>query len=122
MASGGANGLIALGGPVPWNARLRSAWYIPTDASQAATKSTSYRLLTLVNVGTGGAGTVVMANLTMSATIASLVAQGFAVNTDTSATVPAGQVVAASQITVGGTDANGTVLRAGQIFLSWEVI
>lgn len=121
VASGGANALLGPQfGPFPFNIRVRNVWWTPTGGDTSATKSATYRRLTLINGGTAGAGTTIIASLNQSATVASLVPASLTV--DTTATVASGNVLNFSQATVGGTDANGTVLLAGQFAISYEVI
>ena len=120
VASGGANALIGVAGPFEHPIRVRGAYWIPTGGANSATQTATYRRLSVVNLGTGGAGTAVVASLNLTASLASLV--GRALTVDTTATVAAGEVLAVSQATVGGTDANGTVLQAGSFALNYEVI
>jgi hypothetical protein len=123
VASGGANARLGQIGPFSFPVRLREAWYCPTGADQSATQSATYRRIDVINGGAAGTVTASanrMGTLGLTATQASLGAASFAV--DSTVTVPSGNVIYASQSTVGGTDANGTVLAAGQLALAFEVI
>lgn len=119
VASNGADGSLGQIGPFPYNIRVRSAWWTPTGADQGA-NTASYRQLSLRNGGTAGTGTAVVASLNLTASKASLAPAEMTV--DTTVTLASGAVLVASQATVGGTDATGTVLRAGQFALAYEII
>lgn len=120
VASNGANAKIAQIGPFPHNIRIRTAQWTPTGADNAATEAASYRRLTLCNGGTTGTSTSIIASLNMTASAASLAPVSMTV--DTTNTLAAGQVLVASQETVGAAHATGTVLAAGQFALGYEVI
>ena len=117
-ASNTANGRIIPLGIAPHNLRVRAAWWTPTGADQGT--AASYRNLTIVNGGTAGTGTASVASKVGSASAASLVP--VAMTVDSTVTVPAGAMLYASQVTVGGTDATGTAIAAGDFDLSYEVI
>jgi hypothetical protein len=119
VASNGANALVGLVDIAPSNARLRAAWWAPTGRDQG-NNTASYRLLKVINGGTAGTGTAVVASLALSASKASL--GPVAMTVVTSATIASGAALYFSQETVGGTDATGTVLRAGSVRLSYEQI
>lgn len=118
VASNGAVGRLIEIGVAPHDCRVQAAWWTPTGADQGT--AASYRNVKLINGGTAGTGTTVVASLALSASAASLTPR--AMTTVSSATIPAGAMIYASQDTVGGTDATGTVLRAGRFDLSYEVI
>lgn len=118
VASNGANGRLIELGVAPHDMRIRSAWWTPTGADQGT--AASYRNVKLINGGTAGTGTAPVASLALSASKASLTPASMVV--DSTVTIPAGAMIYASQDTVGGTDATGTVLRAGQFDLAYEVI
>lgn len=123
VASNGANARIGQIGPFAHNVRVRNAWWTPISADQAATQSATYRRLTLYNGGTAGTATATgsrLASANMSASAASLGPVSMTV--DTTLTVSSGSIIYFSQETVGGTDANGTVLSAGQFAVAYEVI
>lgn len=117
-ASNTANGRLIPLGVAPHNMRIRAAWWTPTGADQGT--AASYRNLTIVNGGTAGTGTVSVASKVGSASAASLVPASMVV--DSSVTIPAGAMLYASQVTVGGTDATGTAIAAGEFDLAYEVI
>lgn len=110
------------------DARLKSVIYTPTGADYAtATGATaSYRRLTVVNGGTAGTGTTVLASLNPTASVASWGSRAFTLATtsatDTSATVASGGAFVISHSTVGGDLDDGTILRAGVITLVYESI
>lgn len=120
VASGGANSILGMAGPMGVDRRVRDAYWTPTASSQSATQSATYRQLLLINGGTGGAGTTAIGTLNLSATKGQWAPAGFTL--DTTHTITSGGVVLLSQGTVGGTDANGTVLVAGQVDLDYEVL
>ena len=123
VASGGANARLGQVGPFSHPVRLREAWFSPTGADQAATQSATYRRLDVINGGPNGTVTASanrMGTLGLTASQASLGAAAFVV--DTTVTVPSASIIYFSQSTVGGTDANGTVLVAGQLALAFEAI
>ena len=122
VASAGANARLGQFGPFAHNIRIRNAWWTPTDADQAATQSASYRRLSIYDGGAAGTATATanrVASLNVSASQASLGPMAF---TTLDRIISAGNVVYWSQETVGAADANGTVLRAGQLAFAYEVM
>lgn len=119
VASGGANAKAAYFGPFEHPVRIRALYYTPTAADQGA-NTASYRRLTVVNAGAAGTGTTVIGSLNLSVSKASLAPASFVV--DSTATVAAGAQFVVSQITVGGAETTGTVLQAGYVSGSFEVI
>lgn len=119
VASNGADAGLGQIGPFGYAVRVRSAWWTPTGADQGA-HTASYRRVSLRNGGSAGTGTAIIGSLNLSASKASLAPASMTV--DTTATLAAGEVLVASQATVGGADATGTVLRAGQFALAYEII
>lgn len=79
-------------------------------------------MLTLVNAGVAGTGTATVASYINSVTSPSLTPIAMVVPTTTAATVASGSMLQFSQATVGGTDANGTVLPGGVFALAYEII
>jgi hypothetical protein len=123
VASGGANSRQLQFGPLAFDVRMRNVWWSPTSADQAATQTATYRRLSVYNGGASGTGTATasrMASLNLTASLASLGAREFTV--DTTVTLASGQIAYFSQETVGGTDANGSVLAGGQYSLAYEVL
>lgn len=123
VASGGANARLGQFGPFAHDIRIRNAWWTPTGADQASTQTATYRRLSVYNGGPAGTVTATasrMASANLTASVASLGPTPFTV--DTAQSVANGNVVYLSQETVGGTDANGTVLVAGQFALAYEVV
>lgn len=119
VASNGADASLGQVGPFPHDIRMRNAWWTPTGGDQGA-NTASYRRLTLRNGGAAGTGTAIIASLNLTASRASLAPAEMTV--DTTVTLASGAVLVVSQATVGGTDATGTVLRAGQFALAYEII
>lgn len=119
VTSAAANALVDTNfGPFPHDIRVRNLYFIPTAADQGA--AASYRRITALNRGTSGTGTTIIGSINLSASKASMQAASFVV--DSTLTLAAGAMLAFSQLTVGGTDATGTVLQAGVIAGSYEVI
>lgn len=117
-ASNTANGRLVPIGVAVHDMRIRAAWWTPTGADQGT--AASYRNQTIVNGGTAGTATTTVASRVGSASAASLVPAAMTV--DSTATIPAGAMLYASQATVGGTDATGTAIAAGEFTLAYEVI
>ncbi|MEK9722023.1 MAG: hypothetical protein VW405_00885 [Rhodospirillaceae bacterium] len=123
VASNGAVARLGPIGPFAHDIRVRSAWWTPTGADNSITAtnvSASYRVLSLVNGGTTGTGTTVVASLVNTATAASLAP--IAMTVVTTATVASGAILYFSQATVGGALADGTTLAAGAFSVAFEVI
>lgn len=124
VASNGAGAVIANIGVNNWRApqacTIVEAWWEPTGADSAVTNTTSYRLLTLVNAGSAGTGTTVLASLNNTTSQASNTLKTMTVAS--AATLAQGAVVAASHATVGGNETNGTVLVAGQFRFTYRPI
>lgn len=123
VASNGANARLGQVGPFPYDIRVRAAWWSPTGADQAATATGSFRRLSFYNGGPAGTATATasrVASLNLVASQASLGAVAMVANT--AATVASGSIVYLSQETVGGAEAGGTVLVAGQAHFAYEVI
>lgn len=108
---------------VPQDAVILGAQWEATGASQAATVSDSYRRFTVYNASTDGSGTAVLGSMNLSATLASNATRDFTMQTATSLlTVPAGAVIAVSQVTVGGNENGGTIVVAGGVHIIWRPI
>lgn len=123
VASAAAGAVLGYIGPYPWPIRVRNAWFTPTSGNQAATQTASYRQISVYNGGPAGTATasanrMAFANLTASA--ASFTPIAFQNTVDV--TAPAGSLLYFSQGTVGGNDANGSVLAGGQLALAYEVM
>lgn len=128
LASDGASSAFGIGTDqlrwrAPQAAIIVGAQWEAVGASQAATKTASYRRWTVYNGSTDGTGTAVLGSLNLSATLASNATRAFTMQTATSLlTVPAGALVAISQTTVGANEANGTVNVAGGVHVLWRPI
>lgn len=116
IASDGAASRFAMF-RAPANLQITAAYWVPYGADQGADTG-SYRKLSIVNGGTDGTATTVVASIALTASKAS-----FSINALTgSATVAASAAVVFSQTTVGGDDATGTVLRAGVVQVEYQLL
>lgn len=128
IASDGASAASGIGTDqrrwrAPQECIILGAQWEAVGASQAATVSDSYRRFTVYNGSTDGAGTAVLGSLNLSATLASNGTRAFTMQTATSLlTVPAGALIAVSQVTVGGNHNGGTIVVAGGIHVIWKPI
>lgn len=126
-ASNGAGAVIQRFAPFGGaGVRIKEAYWSPTGGDQAthgtASTSASYRRLQVLNGGTAGTNTTnIIASLNITASIASLGTKAFT-SVDTTNTVASNEIVYVSQLTVGGDDNEGTVLRAGSLSLTYELI
>lgn len=126
VASNGANAILGFAGPWPYDVRVRTQYWQPTGADftvSTATATASYRRIDVYNGGAAGTATATasrIGSLSLQASIASRSTAGFTI--DSTVTVAAGNTLYFSQSTVGGADANGTVLPAGQISGFYEII
>lgn len=99
------------------NIQVLAAKWIPQGADQGA-NSASYRALKLVNGGSAGTATTVVASLGFTASLASLSNNAM---TGT-ATVASGAQVLFSQNTVGGAHSAGTVVAAGRLQVEYRLL
>jgi len=135
VASNGAN--AALGeriGPMNFDGRIRDFRVVFTGAGQGtvgtATSTATYRRLTLLNGGTSGTGTTILASVNLNgASIASLSSgkAGSVVYPATGTAASSGtfgstDMLWCSQLTVGGTNDDATVLAAGYVLVTVESI
>lgn len=122
VASNGASASLGLF-RAPQNIKLQEAYRIPA-ANEAthgtASTSASYRRWSITNLGSAGAGTTVMASLNQTVSQAALTGRAF--STTANNTAAAGDIIAISFASVGGDDADGTVVAAGSIQLQYELI
>ena len=113
-------------GPFPWDIRLRTMQYIPTQGNAAlstATSSATYRRLSVYNGGTIGTVTATasrIASLNMTVSLASFSSRAMTVSTAVS--LASGEMMYASHETVGGQHANGTILLGGNLAIGYEII
>lgn len=108
---------------LPQAGYILGAYWEPTGANSACTKTASYRLLQLYNASTDGSGTAVLGSLALSATLVSNSQRALTMQTATaSLTAAANTLIAVSHISVGGNEANGTVLVAGAFHILWRPI
>lgn len=116
VASNGASATYGGAGvAVKWRApvacKLKAAYWEPNGADSDANNTASYRNLSLIDGGADATGTASLASLSLTATLASDTQR--ALTLAASPTLDAGDVVYASQTTVGGAHATGTLLVAG---------
>ena len=121
VASNGAAASARVAFRAPQAVRITHAWWQPDTVAQAtASASASYRRLALINGGQGLAGTVQLGSLNLTASLQSLATRAFTLAS--SPTLAAGDTIILSHSTVGGDNAEGTVLRAGTLFLGYRPI
>lgn len=121
VASNGANATYGGAGAVlKWRApqacTILGAYWEANGADSAAANATSYRRLSLINGGAAGAGTTVLASVDLTASLASNTTRALTMVSNATMQTPilaAGDIVYASQATVGGAHSDGTVLVAG---------
>ncbi|MDE2106851.1 MAG: hypothetical protein KGL39_57075 [Patescibacteria group bacterium] len=85
-----------------------------------ATTSATYRQFVLVNAGTSGTGTATLASLNQTASQAAGPARAFTLAS--TVTAPAGAVIQLQQVTVGGTDNDGTIVQAGSTDIDYQLL
>lgn len=125
VASNGAGAILPdCAFVAPANIKLLSAWRMNISASDVtvgtATSSASYRRTNILNAGTAGSGTTIMASLNATASAASLTTRAFA--TTANNTAPAGAILLASHLTVGAATADGTDMAAGHHLIAYELL
>jgi hypothetical protein len=122
IASNGANGYV--GGFVAFAAmKIQSAWrlVLADEATQGtATTSASYRRHRLLNGGSAGTATTIMASLNQTASQGSLTTKAFSTTANNSAS--AGEVIWQDQLTVGGAANDGTIVAAGLTHIIFELL
>ena len=123
-SDGGAATYGGAGAAEKWRAPqdiiIVDAWWEPSGANNAATVTTSYRLLKLVNGSTDATGTVVLGSVAMTASLGSNTQR--AMTLAASPTVSKGYVVMAAQTSVGGNHSVGTVTAEGQTRFTYRPI
>ncbi len=130
VASDGANATyggaaVATKWRAPQACTIVGAYWEPHGANSAAANASSYRDLKLINGGADATGTTVLASLSLTASLASNTQRAFTLVSNSSLSTPvlaAGDVVYASQNTVGGAHSAGTVLVAGQFRFNYRPI
>jgi len=124
VASNGGNAVIASAAMVaPNDMKVTNAWFIPwADQSTKGTATTSatYKRITLVNGGTSGTGTAIMASCNLTASVASRGSKAF--STTASNTMSAGEMFYFSALTVGGTSNDGTTLQSGVLQVEYQLL
>jgi len=125
VASNGGNARIGQVGPFSFDVRVKSVVWTPIGSAHTvstATSTATYRRMSVYNGGTAGTASASsnrLASLDLTDSVPQYGAAAFEVNDDH--VVKAGEIVYFSQETVGGTDANATVLPAGQLQVEYEV-
>jgi len=104
----------------PQEAKLVAAFWEPHGGDSGPSSAASYRTLSLINGGQAAGGTTVLASLALSATLASNNQR--ALTLASNPTLAAGDVIMASQATVGGDHATHTVLVAGTFHFHYKPI
>jgi len=124
VASNAANAVVASAAFVaPNDIKVKQAWYIPwanACTKGTATTSATYKRVTLVNGGTSGTGTTLIASCNITASIASRGSKAFA--TTASNTASGGEMLYFSALTVGGTSDDGTELKTGILQIEYELL
>jgi len=101
----------------PQSIKVTAAYWSPYDDDQTG-NATSYRRVAVVNGGTAGTGTTVIASLNITASKASM-----SLNALTgTATASVGEVMIFSQVTVGGDKDDETELRAGMLQVEYQLL
>jgi hypothetical protein len=95
-------------------------YFSPTGADATGSSTATYRQLLVLNGGTSGTGTQVLASLNLVASLASWGTRAFTVNT--SVTVASNSVIYFKQTTVGSGDHANCVMPAASIFGAVEFI
>lgn len=124
IASGGANARLQNCFVAPADLKVLSAWKVNLAADEVtvgtATSSASYRRHTVVNGGTAGTGTAIIASINATASAASLGSRAFTLTTNN--TVTSGGIIYGSQLTVGAATADGTDAAACEIQIAYELL
>lgn len=116
VASDGANaGYVIM--RAPNNIKITGAYWTPYDADQTG-HATSYRRVQIVNGGTAGTGTTVIASLNITASKASKSLNALS----GTGTVTSGGAVVFSILTVGGAKNTETILRAGMVQVEYMLL
>lgn len=121
VASNGASATYGGAGAVgkwraPQDCKVVAVYWEAEGADSDANNTASYRTLSLIDGGADATGTASLASLALTATLASDTQRAFTLASSATQAYPsidAGDTVYASQVTVGGAHATGTVLVAG---------
>lgn len=134
VASNGANARIDQIGPFGYDGRVNFMNAAFTGADQGsvgtATTTATYRRITLVNGGTSGTGTTILASVNLNGAMVASLSSGKAgvvvypatATNGSSGTFGSTDILFVSQLTVGGTNDDGSVLRAGYVMVGVEAI
>jgi len=119
-ASGGASAHYGMW-VAPHDLKIRGVWRtVDADEDPGANGTASYRRLRVLNGGASGTATTILASLNQTASQASKGKRAYTLAT--SPTAAEGDIIVFDQITVGGAETNGTVLRAGQTHVAYEML
>ena len=125
VATSGASARFVPQFYVDRDTRIKRAYWMPLDQTQAtigsASASASYRRLSIYNGGTAGSVTATasrIASLNLTASVASFQSRAFAV--DTTVTAASGSIIYFSQETISTTSNDATVLAAGMVHVIYE--
>jgi hypothetical protein len=119
VASNGAAAATTALWRAPQRVILDGVWWQPDTVAQATASATaSYRQLKVVNGGQGAAGTTVLGSLNLTASLQSLATRAFTLAS--APTMAGGDLLIFSHLTVGGDNAEGTVLRAGTLYVQYR--
>lgn len=130
IASDGANATyggagFALKWRAPQACTIVGAYWEAHGADSAAANASSYRTLALINGGAAAAGTAILASVNLTASLASNTKRNFTLASNSTIATPvlaAGDIVYASQNTVGGAHSAGTVLVAGNFSFDYRPV
>lgn len=125
VASGGADARVTGAGFVAHaDMKLLAAWKFDLRADEVtkgtATTSASYRRHTIVNGGTAGTGTTLLASLNATASQASLGKRAYTMVADV--TIAKGEIVYLSHLSVGAATADGTDSAACMVGVAYQLL
>jgi hypothetical protein len=124
VASNGANALEGFGLWVaPANGKLRSAYrvvYANEATVGTATTSASYRRHRIINGGSAGSGTTIIASLNQTVSQASRTSRAYTLESTPS--FSAGDILLFDQITVGGNNDDATVVAVSSVNVEYELL
>lgn len=101
----------------PASIKVTGAYWTVYGANQTA-DTTSYRRVSVVNGGTAGQATTIIASLNLSASKASMSLNALS----GTATMSVGEAIVFSHVTVGGNKNDETELQAGMIQVEYQLL
>lgn len=102
----------------PNSIKITGAYWCPYSADNSAANTASYRRVQVVNGGTKGTAGTVIGSLNLTASKASMSLNALS----GTATMSVGEALVFSQLTVGGDQTTGTVLKAGVIQVEYQLL